>query len=200
MSGGVSTTTALAIGSLAVGAIGTGVGVVGSLQQASAQKSAANYQAQVAANNQQTATQNAAFAAASGEQQAANKAQQTRAQVGSIEAAEGSSGVDINSPTATAVRTSQGELGALDADTIRSNAARQAYGYETQATNFGNQQQADISQANNAETSGYINAGSGLLSGAGNAGLNYAGVLNKASGLDGGGSEIYGPPAYLAGP
>jgi hypothetical protein len=198
MSGGVSTTTAIAIGGLAVSAIGAGVGAMGAIQSANAQKASADYQAQVAANNQKTAQQNAAFAAASGEAQAANKAQQTRAQVGAVEAQQGSFGVDINSPTASAVRTSQGELGALDADTIRSNAARQAYGYEGQANNFGNAEQADIAQGNNAATAGDFNAGSGLLSGFGNAGLNYAGALNKASGLDGGG-EIYGPPAYLAG-
>lgn len=195
MSGSISATAAIG---LALSAAGTVAGVVGSMQQAAAQKNAANYQAQVAANNQQIATQNAAFAAASGEAQAANKAQETRAKVGAIKAAQASSGVDINSPTASAVVTSEGELGALDANTVRSNAARQAYGYQTQSNDFENSREADLAQANNADTAGYINAGTGLLSGAGNATLNYSNAMGKASGLDGGG-ETYGPPAYLAG-
>lgn len=178
MSGGI------AAAGLALAVVGTAVSVSGQMQQASAAKASANYQSEVAAGNQTIATQNANFAAASGEQQAAVQEQKTRAQVGAIEAGQGSSGVDINSPTAKAVRTSQGELGALDAQTIRSNAARTAYGYETQSTNFGNQSSADIAQANNAETSGDINAGSSLLSGAGNASLNYANVMGKATGLN----------------
>lgn len=173
----------LAGAGLALSAVGIGSSLFGSIQNASAQKASADYQSQVAAGNQKIAMQNADFASASGEEQAAIQEQKTRAQVGSIEASQGSSGVDINSPTATAVRTSQGEVGALDAQTIRSNAARTAYGYETQATNFGNQQQVDISQGNNAQTSGYINGGSGLLSGEGNASLNYANVMGKATGF-----------------
>lgn len=177
MSGGI------AAAGLAMAAIGTAVSVSGQLQQASAAKASADYQSKVAAGNASTATQNANFAAASGEQQAAIQEQKTRAQEGSIEAAQGSSGVDINSPTATAVRTSAGELGALDAQTIRSNAARTAYGYETQSTNFENQASADTSTGQNAETAGDVNAGASLFSGVGSAGLNYAKVMNNSSGL-----------------
>jgi len=163
MAGSITATTAIAATGLALSAAGTGVSVMGALQNASAQKASADYQAQVAAGNAKIATQNANFASESGEQQAAIQEQKTRSQVGAIEAAQGSSGVDINSPTATAVRTSQGELGALDAQTIRSNAARTAYGYQTQSTN---------------------SAGAGLLSGVGNASLNYAKVIGNSSGID----------------
>ncbi len=177
MSGGI------AAAGLAMAAIGTAVSVSGQMQQASAAKAAANYQAQVAAGNQQIATNNANMAAASGEAQAAISEQKTRATVGAEEAAQGSSGVDINSPTATAVRTSQDMTGQLDAQTIRSNAARQAYGYETQSTNFENQSSADTAQGNNAMTAGEVGAGGSLLSGVGNASLNYANVMNNASGV-----------------
>lgn len=182
MSGSISVTTAAYIG-VALAAAGAGASVLGTMQQASAAQAAAKYQSEVAAGNQEIANKNASFAAASGEQQAAIQEQKTRVQIGAIEAAQGSSGVDINSPTATAVRTSQNELGQLDAQTIKSNAARQAYGFETQANNFGNQASADIAQGNNAETAGKIGAGAGLLSSAGNASLNYSKIINNSSGL-----------------
>ena len=177
MSGGI------AAAGLAMAAIGTGVSAMGQMQQASAAKASADYQAKVAEGNAQIASQNATMAAASGEAQAAISEQKTRAAVGAELAAQGSSGVDINSPTATAVRKSQDMTGQLDAQTIRSNAARTAYGYETQSTNFENQSSADTAQGNNAMTAGEVGAGGSLLSGVGNASLNYAGVMNKASGL-----------------
>lgn len=176
MSGGTAAAVAIA-------AIGTAVSVSGQMQQAQAQKASANYQSEVAAGNQKIATQSADYAAASGEQQAAIQEQKTRAQIGSISAAEGSSGVDINSPTATAVRTSQGELGALDAQTIRSNAARTAYGYETQSTNFGNIASAETATGQNAETAGEVGGAGALLSGVGNASLNYAKVMGNSTGI-----------------
>ena len=182
MAGSISATTIAGAG-LALSAVGTGVSVMGQMQQASAAKASADYQSQVAAGNAQVATQNANMAAASGEAQAAISEQKTRATVGAEEAAQGSSGVDINSPTAKAVRTSQDMTGQLDAQTIRSNAARQAYGYETQSTNFQNQSSADTAQGNNAMTAGEFGSVSSGLSGVGNAGLNYAGVMNKASGI-----------------
>ena len=173
----------IAIAGLALSAIGTGIGAMGQMQQASAAKASADYQAKVAQGNAEIASQNANMAAASGEAQAAISEQKTRATVGAELAAQGSSGVDINSPTATAVRTSQDMTGQLDAQTIRSNAARQAYGYETQSTNFENQSSADTAQGNNAMTAGEVGGAGSLLSGVGNASLNYAGVMNKASGF-----------------
>ena len=184
MSGSVSATTLAGIG-LGLAAAGTAAGVAGQMQQASAAKASADYQSQVAAGNAAIATQNAQESAASGEQQAAISEQKTRAEVGSELAAQGASGVDINSPTAMAVRTSQDMTGQLDAQTIRSNAARQAYGYETQSTNFENQSSADTAQGNNAMTAGEVGGAGSLLSGVGNASLNYAGVMNKATGING---------------
>jgi hypothetical protein len=185
MSGSITATTAIAAAGLALSAVGTGVSVMGQIQQAHAQKASADYQSQVAAGNAKIATQNAAYAGAEGEQKAAIQEQKTRAEVGSELAAQGASGVDINSPTASAVRTSTGEVGALDAQTIRSDAARQAYGYEVKASEFTNNAAADTASGQNAETAGYVGGAGSLLSGAGNAGLNYASVMNKNTGLVG---------------
>ena len=183
MSGGI------AAAGLALSVIGTGAGVMGQLQQASAAKASANYQSEVAAGNQQIAKQNAAYTAAEGEAQAGQQQQKVRAQEGAILAGQGSSGVDINSPTSQAVRASQSELGALDAQTIRANAARKAYGFESQAANFGNAASADTATGENAQTAGEIGAAGSLLSGAGDTAQNYADVMGKASGM--GANQVY---------
>lgn len=177
MSGGI------AAAGLALSVIGTGAGVMGQLQQASAAKASANYQSEVAAGNQQIATQNAAYTAAEGEAQAGQQQQKVRAQEGAILAGQASSGVDVNSPTDTGVRASKAELGMQDTQTIRSNAARQAYGYQVEATGYGNQASAETATGQNAQTGGEIGAGASLLSGAGSESTNYANAIGSASGL-----------------
>ena len=185
MAGSVSATTIMAGAGLALSAAGTGMGIMGALNSANAQKSAADYQAQVAAGNAQLATQNANYTMASGEQQAAVQEQATRTKMGMIEAAQGSSGVDINSKTASALRSGTAEIGSLDAQTIRSNAARKAYGYQTQNTDFINQSNADIAAGKNAQTAGEMKA-AGLLTGfAGSAATNYSNMIGNNSGLVG---------------
>lgn len=187
MSGSISATTLAYVGAAAAVA-GAATTAAGQMQQASAAKASANYQSEVADSNAAIANQNASYTAAEGEQQAAIQEQKTRTQEGQILTGQASSGIDVNSPTSSAVRTSESVLGAEDAQTIRSNAARQAYGYETQSTNFKNQSSADTAQGNNAEISGYIGTGSGLLNSAGNASLNYADVMNKVTGVNNSGS------------
>lgn len=184
MSGGASATTIIAGASLALAAAGTATSVIGQMQQAKAAQASANYQSEVAAGNQQIANKNASYAGAEGEAQAGISEQKTRQQEGAILAGQASSGVDVNSPTSTAVRTSQDELGQLDAQTIKSNAAQTAYGFETQSTQYGNTAAAEEAQGENAATAGEIGAGTGLLSGAGNAGLNYANVMKNSSGIN----------------
>ena len=195
MAGSVSATTAIAAGGLALSAVGTGVSVMGAMQNAAAAKASADYQAKVAQGNEAIAAQNATYTAAEGEANAAIQDQKTRAAIGTEIAAEGSSGVDVNGASSSALRTSTAELGQLDANTIRSNAARQAYGYEVQASGFQNNASADTATGQNAQTAGNISGAAGLLSGAGNASLNYANVMNKGSGLGDTPSGVIGAAA-----
>lgn len=173
----------IAIAGLALSAVGTGVGVMGSMQQASAQKSAANYQSAIAANNAKIASDNATRAGQAGEAQAAQVQQETRAKVGAIKAAQAANGVNVNTGSAVDVQSSAAELGELNAITLRSNAARQAYGYQTQEASYDAQSGLDKSTASNAETAGYLNAGSTFLSGAGSAAQNYANYRTKSSNM-----------------
>lgn len=172
------------------------VGGAGAIQQGQAAKSAADYNAQVAQNNAKIATQNATWAAQEGEANAGEQGAKTKATVAATLASEGASGVDVNSGSFQNVRSSETELGMLDALTIRSNAARTAYGYETQATGDIAQSQLDKAQGQNSELSSYVNAGSTVLGGVGNAASKYTDFLNQGSILN---TQSPAPVTFLDG-
>jgi hypothetical protein len=149
-----------------VAVVGAGVTAYSAIQQGNDAAAMARYQAQVAENNQVIAEQNARLAQASGEAKINQEQLKTRAIVGALKAKEAASGIDVNTGSAVDVRSSAAELGELNVLTTRSNVAREAYGYETQSQNFGDQSKLDQAQASNAETSGAIRGASSLLSGA----------------------------------
>jgi hypothetical protein len=151
--------------SLAAAAASSAVAAVGSIQSANAQSNAAKYNASVANNNATIAEQNAQLAAKSGEAQAEQQQMKTRALVGGIKANQAAGGVDVDSGSATDVRSSASELGELDAINIRASAARQAYGYQTQAEGFKSQSTLDVYEGQQDVISGEIGAGSTLLGG-----------------------------------
>lgn len=154
----------LAAGSAAMSALGQ-------IQQSRAQAASAGYNAKVAQNNALIAEQNAGFAGAEGEQKAGIEGLKTKAAYGGTLAREGASGVDIKSPSFENVRTSEAELGKVNAMNIRSNAARQAYGYQTQATSDLAEAQLDRAQQKYAKRSGIINAASTIIGGASKAAM-----------------------------
>lgn len=147
---------------------GTAIAGVGAIEQGNAASQAAAYNAQVAANNAKIATQDARFASQEGEANAAAKEMQNRKAIGAIKAGQAANGIDVNSGSAVDVRSSAAELGELDAINIRSNAARQAYGHQTQAAGDTGQSQLDRSESSNDAIGGDIRGGGTLLSGFGN--------------------------------
>lgn len=163
---------------------GAGISALGAIQQGKASAASANYNAEVQANNAALAKQNSSFASQEGTANAETQQLKTRAELGSIQANQGASGVNVGSGSSLDVRSSAAETGELNALSIRSNAARQAYGYQTEAVGATAQSQLDKAQAGFDTTAGEINAGSTLLGGLGNASTNYTNFLNK-SGLGG---------------
>lgn len=157
----------------------------GAVQSAEAQGSAAKYQAQVAANNEQIAKQNAQLASAAGSTAVEAQGLKERATVGAIEAGQAASNVDVNSGSALDVRTSAVDLGQLEALTIRSNAEKQVYGYETAATGYAGQQQLEQSIAVQAPVAGAVSGLSSVLSGVSGAGKQYS-SWQQAAGSSGG--------------
>ena len=173
MSGSISATT-LAYAGLAASAVGAGVGAVGAIEQGNATSAAEKYNAQIAANNAKIATQSANYAGAAGNAQAEQAGLQSRAKVGSIIANQAAGNIDVNTGSALSVRSSAAELGELNAITIRSNAARTAYGYQTQSANDTAQSALDTTSAANATTASDFSAGTTVLGGLGSAASNYA--------------------------
>ena len=141
-------------------------GGIGNLVEGFAGGRAADFQAQIAKNNAQIARYNAQSATEAGNAAAVQSMLRTRAIVGQTKAAQAASGIDVNSGSALDVQASERMLGMMDALTIRSNAARAAYGYQAEA---GNQmaRAASLKQRGKmARISGFMDASGTILEGA----------------------------------
>lgn len=183
---------ALPVISAVAGIAGAGVSAFGAYEGGQAQSQASMYQAQVAANNAAIARQNAEMETQSGEIAANNYAMRTRAVVGSTKANQAASGVDVDTGSNVNVRAAESELGALDALTIRSNAARQAYGYEVAATSDMAESQLLESESKQAKTAGTLSALGSFLGGVGSVGGKYAAWQN-VGGVNPAVSTVGGP-------
>ena len=169
-----------------------GIGAVGAIQQANASAASAKYNSEVASQNAKLAQQQATWASEAGNAQVSEQGAKTRAQVGGILAAQAANNVDVNSGSAVDVRSSASALGELNAINIRSDAARTAYGYETQASSDKAQSELDSSQAASDTIAGEVGAGSTLIGGIGNAAANYANFLSKSSPFSSGSPDVIG--------
>jgi hypothetical protein len=150
---------ALPLISLAVTAVSAVGSAINSSEAGAAQQNAANYNAQVAANN-------ASIASQVGQANAQQAAIQGRIQAGKIAAAEGASGFDSNSGTPLMLLSNQAAQSSLN----QQNALFQG---QQQANSFANQSQLDTYQGQQAATAGNNQAVAGLLTGASNGVGNY---------------------------
>jgi len=151
----------LAAAGPALGLLGAGASAIGTLE-------AGSYQSQVARNNAQIATQNAAYAVQAGRQQADIQSRKGAAQGAAVRAGLAASGVDVNSGSAADVQEGQRETSKLDAETVLNNAELQAYGYTTQATNY-------TEQASQDEEGAEFGAAGSLLSNASSLSFKWGG-------------------------
>lgn len=160
-------------------------------QQLNANAAEQNYQAQIAINNQSVATSNARLQMASGEEQTFAAGLKNRQNIGAIKAGQAASGIDVNSGSAVDVRSSADELGQLDALTVRSNAAREAYGYKVQASNFGAEAESDKFAASNDIIAGKEAKEAGDIAAVGSilGGINAA--VGSASAQKGAGMAVF---------
>lgn len=172
----------------ALAILGTGISAASSVMGGFATSESDQYRAAIAENNAVLAKQDATWAIQSGETQAVNKGMEVRAKVGAEKASQGGSGIDVNSGSAAAVRTGTQSLGMLDAMTIRSNAARQAYGYDVAAASDTAEAQLDRSAATGAIVGGVLGGTGSLISGASTIGSRFPGMFATA-----------GDPTQLAG-
>lgn len=137
----------------------------GSYQESKAQKQQAEYQAAVARNNQIIADRNAKEIEKRGEIEANRYRAQVRQKMADQMVGLAGQGVDVTTGTSIDLLADSAELGELDAQTIRSNASREAYNQRVAGMNYGAQAGLYQSQADNQ--SPLMSGVSSLLSGAG---------------------------------
>lgn len=152
-------------------AASAGLQALGSIQQGYAGAAAAGYNASVAQNNAKIAKQNAGWSSAEGEQKFGVAGLEAQQKEGGIKVAQAANNVDVNSGSAVGVQRSQAQMSELNQSDIRSNAARQAYGYNVQAAGDIGQANLYKSQASNDIKGGWLSAGASILQGAGTASL-----------------------------
>lgn len=166
---------------LGLQAAGAAMGIVSSFFGAKSQKSALNYQAEIAEINAGLAELSAQNEILAGQREE----QKARLRTGAIKAGQrvamAANGIDMaGSPTAQNILNTTDILGEIDAQTIQANALRSAWGYRTQATNLTNE--ATMARGTASGISPGMAAASSLLTGAGQvAGSWYS--LNKAGAL-----------------
>lgn len=151
------------MGHLAIiaGAAQAGGAILGGISE----QGAANAQSQIAKSNAEIARNNAELTSQAGETQASNLGFKNRAQMGAIKAGQASSGIDISSKSARDVRDSQQALGLLDTQTLRSNAAREAFGYKVKEREFRNEAKLATNRGKAAMIGAALSAASSLAGG-----------------------------------
>ena len=152
------------------GMFGTALGgigkAIGDISGGESTKAMYDYQAGVANLNAQIARQNEEYAIQTGEHQAVQAGLQGAATSGQIKAAQGASGLDVNSGSAKDVQASQTLINRTNMANIRSNAAKTAYNYENEAVGFNAQAGLDTLAGQSAQTASYISAASSIIGGA----------------------------------
>ncbi len=150
----------LAIGSMALTAVATGASVYGQVQGQAAQGAQQNYLAQQARQRQEIAQRQAADATQRGQVAEQRQRDLTAQRIGTQQAQLAAQGTTFEgSPTDILGDTKR--AGEFDALTVRSNAVREAYGYQVQGAGFG----AEASMRDSFSPS-YLGAGTSLLMGA----------------------------------
>jgi hypothetical protein len=135
-------------------------------QQGVASSRAANYQAAVALNNQKIAQGYAQAEIEKGKRLEESKRMQTAQVEGNVRAAAGASGLEVNAGSPVRLQADTARLGELDAQTIRNNSQRAAYGYTVQGLNYSAQAGLDEMTARDASSAGQLGAFSSIIGGA----------------------------------
>lgn len=148
-----------------MGLAAAAIGATSQIAQGFSSYQASRYQGAVAKANQVIAERNAEQAVQRGLIDAQSQDLRNRAQLGSIAAVQGASGLDINTGSNLQVRESAAQLGRLDTETVMSNAQREAYAHKTEAMNFANQAKLAKAAGRNALIGGFIGGAANLASG-----------------------------------
>lgn len=138
----------------------------GSVMEGVAANKMGKYQQKVAEMNAEIAEKNAREAIATSQVEAQESDMSALAFMGAQEAMQGASGLSLSGGSQVAAREASKRLARQDALRIREAGNRDAFNFRTQGVNFIAEGKMAKAQGKNALTSGFINAGSSLLTGA----------------------------------
>lgn len=161
---------------------------------AQAERNAAEYNAQVANNNAIIASQQRSATLQQGDLEAQNAMRKQASIIGDQRAQMSANGIDLTQGSAQDLLASTKFLGGIDVNTIQSNAARQAWGYEVQGMNDNNAATMETWKANSINPSqiGAMSAGTSILSSIGSAATSIAAGGGGAKTPSGGSTSSYG--------
>jgi hypothetical protein len=145
---------------------GAAISAMGTYSSYESQKASAQYGATVARNNALVADQYAAMEGTKGVAEEETSRLKTSEQVGATKVAGAAAGVDVTSGTPLETQADVRAMGDLDALTIRSNAARNIYGYRVQGVSYQAQAALDESRRKNLGTAEGFGVASSIMGGA----------------------------------
>lgn len=145
------------------------LGAAGQIQQGQAAAAASNYNAQVADMNAKLSERRARDAIERGQLDEQRKRQEVAQIQGQQRAAMAANGVDLSFGSPLNIIVDTATMGEIDALTIRSSAAREAYDFDVDAVNRRADANLSRMRAKSEKTGGYLQAAGTLLTGAGNA-------------------------------
>lgn len=145
--------------------VSTGIGIFGTLMQASANAEAANYQAQVAERNRKINEENAVRALHRSVVEQQQQDRITRGLLGEQLAAQAASGISADVGTPVMTRKSAQRLGRLDALNIRQAGEIEAYNFRQVAQDAGLSADFFRRQASNAMLEGFLSGAGTLIGG-----------------------------------
>ena len=160
--------SAAVLGGIGMGASALGgiLGAFGAESSAASSSAMYNYKAGLALMNQRINKQNAQWSLESGGINAMEAGLKASQEIGATKAAQGASGIDVNTGSAADTRKGQVAASEFDQNVIRFDAAKTAYGYEAKAAGDEAEANLDFMAASGAKTAGDIGAATSILGGA----------------------------------
>lgn len=157
----------LAAASAGSSMIGGAISAGGSILSGQSQSAMYGYQAGVAQLNQKIALQNADYTRIVGGSANYKQGLTTGATLAAEKSGQSASGLDVNSGSGAAVRSSTTQLGQYDESVMATNYAKKAYDYDVEAASKGAEASADLIAGKNAVTASYVSAAGSILGTAG---------------------------------
>lgn len=155
--------TLMTIASTATSVVGGLLGASGASQKAQAESQQAAYRAAIARRNAAINRKNSDFALDAGEANALRSGLTTQFTIGKQRVAQAAGGFDVNRGSNLAVQESTQKIGAVDQETIRTEAGRKAYGARQQAEMSDLEAELQDQVGANARAAGQTNVFSTLL-------------------------------------